>query len=185
MKRPLHHVDYFYAEQEKIREQHLVTRNEIIVKAKQLVDSISQTNAETDVVAPDYKKLDGQLNKLQQRWQQAGEVDRQHYQKLYRQFKITLQPIRNAIKDFHEANSKRKQVLIDEAEQQLHIEDISEAIETVKKLQQQWRDIGFAGTQQESTLWQNFRAINDQVFAKRNEFKSTKTNRASIIGKKV
>ena len=174
----------FYAEQEKIREQHLVTRNEIIVKAKQLVDSISQTNAETDVVAPDYKKLDGQLNKLQQRWQQAGEVDRQHYQKLYRQFKITLQPIRNAIKDFHEANSKRKQVLIDEAEQQLHIEDISEAIETVKKLQQQWRDIGFAGTQQESTLWQNFRAINDQVFAKRNEFKSTKQTELASLARK-
>jgi len=42
----------------------------------------------------------------------------------------------------------------------------------VKKLQQQWRDVGFAGSHQESKLWQKFRAINDQVFAKRDQAKS-------------
>ena len=39
-------------------------------------------------------------------------------------------------------------------------------------MQQQWRDIGFAGSHQESKLWQKFRAINDQVFAKRDQIKS-------------
>ncbi|MDX2370192.1 MAG: DUF349 domain-containing protein, partial [Colwellia sp.] len=165
----------FYAEQEKIREQHLVTRNQIISQAKQLADSIKETETgiNVDVVAIDFKTLDGQLNKLQQRWQQAGEVDRQGYQKLYRQFKNALQPIRKAIKDFHDTNGEKKQELINVAEQQLALEDISQAIDTVKKLQHQWRDIGFAGTRQESTLWQKFRSINDKVFAKRDESKST------------
>jgi hypothetical protein len=161
----------FYAEQEKLREQHLVTRNEIILQAKTLADSIIATDA--DVVTIDYKMLDGKLNKLQQRWQQAGEVDRQGYQKLYRQFKNTLQPIRKAIKDFHDANGSSKQVLITIAEQQLTVEDIYQAIDTVKELQQQWRAIGFSGTHQESKLWQKFRALNDQIFAKRAEFKTT------------
>jgi len=161
----------FYAEQEKLREQHLVTRNEIILQAKTLADSIIATD--TDVAAIDYKTLDGKLNKLQQRWQQAGEVDRQGYQKLYRQFKNTLQPIRKAIKDFHDANGSSKQALITIAEQQLIVEDIYQAIDTVKELQQQWRAIGFAGTHQESKLWQKFRSLNDQVFAKRAELKTT------------
>lgn len=170
----------FYAEQEKLREQHLITRNEIIASAKKLADSITETETET-VAVIDFKTLDGQLNKLQQRWQQAGEIDRQRYQKLYRQFKNTLQPIRQAIKDFHDANGASKQALINVAEQQLVIEDISQAIETVKNLQQQWRNIGFAGTRQESALWQKFRLINDQVFAKRDEFKSTQqTELASL-----
>ncbi len=161
----------FYAEQERLREQHLVTRNEIIEQAKQLSDSVIKTNHDGSSV--DFKALDGKLNKLQQRWQQAGEVDRQYYQKLYQQFKHILQPIKQAIKDFHDVNATSKQALINVAEQQLGLEDIYQAIDTVKKLQQEWRDIGFAGSHQESKLWQKFRSTNDQVFARRDQIKAT------------
>ena len=169
----------FYAEQEKLREQHLVTRNDIISQAKALADSMIQEGEDDTVI--DFKLLDGQLNKLQQRWQQAGEVDRQRYQKLYRQFKSTLQPIKKSIKSFHDANGCKKQTLINTAEQQLEIEDIYQAIDTVKELQQQWRIIGFAGTNQESKLWQKFRAINDQVFAKRDLFKTTQQSEVALL----
>lgn len=169
----------FYAEQEKLREQHLVTRNEIISQAKKLADSINETGEGSSVI--DFKILDGQLNKLQQRWQQAGEVDRQRYQKLYRQFKSTLQPIRKSIKGFHDVNGTSKQALIIAAEQQLAVEDIYQAIDTVKELQQQWRNIGFSGTNQESKLWQKFRAINDQVFAKREQFKTKQQSEVALL----
>ncbi|MFT5851865.1 MAG: exonuclease SbcC [Colwellia sp.] len=172
----------FYGEQEKLREQHLATRNDIIAEVKELADSITET--ETDAAVIDFKMLDGQLNKLQQRWQQAGEVDRQRYQKLYRQFKNTLQPIRKAIKGFNDANGASKQALINDAEQLLDLENIPQAIDKVKQIQQQWREIGFAGTQQESALWQKFRSINDQVFAKREQFKTTQqTEKASLATK--
>jgi hypothetical protein len=179
----------FYAEQEKIREQHLITRNEIIVEAKQLADSLSkekeskdetEEKIENDVITTDFKIIDGQLNKLQQRWQQAGDVDRQQYQKLYRQFKSTLQPIRKVIKSFNDANSASKQKLISDAEELLNIEDIPEAIERIKSIQQEWRTIGFSGTQQESRLWNKFRAINDQVFAKREQFKTTQQSKRQL-----
>jgi hypothetical protein len=171
----------YYAEQEKLREQHLITRNDIIVQAKQLADSIIETNIDTDEAKLNFKSLDGKINKLQQRWQQAGEVDRQHYQKLYQQFKNTLLPIRKAIKDFHDANGARKQALIDLATQQLDFDDITLAIETVKTLQQQWRDVGFSGAHQESRLWQKFRTVNDQVFAKRNELKSSQQTEIAAL----
>ena len=160
----------FYAEQEKMRALHLVTRNEILTQAQALAEMIQPEN--TDSAAVDFKALDGKLNKLQQRWQQAGEVDREQYQKLFKQFKNIIQPIKNAIKGFHDANGNKKHALIVEAEQQLANEDTYQAIENVKKLQAQWRDISFAGAHQESKLWQKFRAINDQVFAKRDQAKS-------------
>lgn len=160
----------FYAEQEKMRAQHLVTRNEIITQAQDLAEMLQPEN--TDSTTVDFKAIDGKLNKLQQRWQQAGEVDREQYQKLFKQFKNIIQPIKNAIKAFHDANSNKKQALIVEAEQQLANEDTYQAIENVKKLQAQWREISFAGAHQESKLWQKFRAINDQVFAKRDQAKS-------------
>jgi len=169
----------FYAEQEKLREQHLVTRNDIISQAKELAESMNQEDE--NVTGIDYKLLDGQLNKLQQRWQQAGEIDRQRYQKLYRQFKSTLQPIKKSIKSFHDTNGSKKQDLIVAAEQQLTHDDVYQAIDTVKALQQQWRNIGFAGTNQESKLWQKFRAINDQVFAKRDLLKTSQQSEVALM----
>ncbi len=158
----------FYAEQEKLRKQHLIVRNDIISQAKQLADANNISNID----AIDFKALDGQLTKLQQCWQQAGEVDRQAYQKLFNQFKSVIQPIKQTIKTFHDANKLSKQVLIKKAEQQLNVDDIHQAIDEIKQLQQQWRSIGFAGNHQESKLWRIFRQVNDQVFAKRDQVKT-------------
>ena len=160
----------YYAEQEKLREQHLAKRNELLKQAELLAQTVKVANEENTSI--DFKALDGKLNQLQQRWQQAGEVDRVQYQKLFKQYKNIIQPIRKAIKDFHDANGVSKQALIKKAELQLVVEDIYQAIETIKQIQQQWREIGFAGSHQESKLWQKFRVINDQVFAKRDQVKS-------------
>ncbi len=161
----------FYAEQEKLREQHLITRQKILEDARELAETLIPVDAKSALI--DFKSLDGKLNKLQQRWQQAGEVNREQYQKLFQQYKELIQPIRKAIKDFYDANSIAKQALIVKAEQQLTVDDIIQAIDNIKIMQQQWRDIGFAGSHQESKLWRKFRAINDQVFAKRKKIKST------------
>lgn len=160
----------FYAEQEKLRAVHLLTRNEIIEQAQKLAETINSDVIDNATI--DFKALDGKLNKLQQRWQQAGEVDREQYKILFKQLKSITTPIKNAIRIFHNANGDKKHALIVQAEQQLVNEDNYQAIENIKNLQQQWRDIGFAGTHQESKLWQKFRAINDQVFAKRDQVKS-------------
>jgi exonuclease SbcC len=165
----------FYAEQERLRAQHFIDRTAIIEQASQMEQLFAQkqTIEQTDKeIAANFKQLDGQLNKLQQTWNQAGEVDRKDYQHLQQKFKRTLLPIKNAIKAFHESNSTKKQALILQAQQQLTVDDVFQAIEKVKQLQQQWRDIGFAGSRQENKLWQDFRQVNDQIFAKRAQIKT-------------
>ena len=170
----------FYDQQEKKRAQHLVIRYDILAKAQTLADNISAAQAENSNL--DFKKLEGELNKLQQVWQQAGEVDRKQYHQLVLKFKSTLQPIKKAIKHFYDVNGVQKQALIEQAEQQLTNEDNNQAIDCVKKLQQQWRDIGFSGAYQESKLWKKFRAINDQVFAKRVHAKSEQQTKLAQLG---
>ncbi len=87
----------FYAEQEKLRALHLVTRNNIVNDAMKLAESFTETHSnELNNLSIDYKALDGKLNKLQQRWQQAGEVDRHEYQKLLKAFKNAIQPIKKS-----------------------------------------------------------------------------------------
>jgi hypothetical protein len=156
----------FYAEQDKIREQHLADRQQVINKANELVETIANTQE------LDFKNLDGQLNSLQHQWRNTGEVDRNQYKKLQQQFKTAIEPIKAAIHAFHHSNMEEKQTLIAQAEALLDNDDVYTAIDTVKQLQQTWRTIGFAGNQQESKLWQKFRQVNDELFEKRKLLKS-------------
>ncbi|MEW6982910.1 DUF349 domain-containing protein [Colwelliaceae bacterium 6471] len=155
----------YYAEQEQLREQHLAVRLSIIDDASKLV-------AEKDHADIDWKAVDGQLNKLNHRWQDAGEVDRVKYKELNQQYLEILKPLKVAIKAFHEQNVLKKRALIAEAEAELNNEDVFTAIDKVKTLQAQWRNIGYSGPKEENKLWQKFRVVNDALFKKRDEFKA-------------
>ena len=159
----------FYAEQDKMRLQHLEQRKKILAKAEQFV---TQLNDSQETQSLDFKKLDGQLNNLQQQWNNAGEVDRNQYKKLQLKFKNAIAPIKSAINAFHVSNTTAKQALIAKAEELLASEDVLVAIESAKQLQQTWREVGFAGNHQENQLWQKFRLVNDELFGKRQQFKS-------------
>jgi hypothetical protein len=162
----------FYAEQEKLRDQHLESRLQLIEKAKNFADDFSSTlNDAVESHSVDWKFTDGKLNKLQQQWQSAGQVDKNKYQQLNKVFIESLQPVKVELRKYHQRNTDEKNLLIEQATQALTADDVFSAIEKVKKLQDQWRTIGYSGQREENQLWQQFRKINDQLFAKRDEAK--------------
>jgi exonuclease SbcC len=162
----------FYAEQENLREQHLVTRQQLIVNAQSFADDFTKKISEgTDNKAIDWKFTDGTLNKLSQQWQNSGQVDKQKFQLLNEAFNESLQPVKLELRNYHQRNSDSKNLLIAQVTQALSDEDVFSAIESVKKLQTQWQAIGYSGQREENQLWQKFRKVNDQLFAKRDEAK--------------
>ncbi len=166
----------FYAEQEKIREQHLIKRLSIIEDTKKFATNFSN-NEEVN-----WKSLDGKLNQLKQKWRDAGEVERSKYKELNEQLNSLLKPIKLAIHQHHQENSDAKLSLIKQAEKALVQEDIQFSVNEIKKLQSQWRDIGYSGPKDENKLWQQFRTINDQVFDRRNiEQNNQKEQQAQLI----
>lgn len=152
----------FYAEQEKIREQHLATRKNILKQANTLVAEFTSETIET-------KKLETRLNQLIQQWREAGEVDRNVYRDINEQFQNAIKPVKQYIGDYHRQNMDKKLSIIEQAEQLLADSDVFEAVNSIKSLQTQWKSIGYAGVKKENDLWRKFRAINDQIFAKRSE----------------
>lgn len=155
----------FYAEQDKLRKSNLVVRQSLLAEAKALSESLT--------VSPiDFKALDSQLNKINHAWKDAGEVDRKVYKALQDQFMAIVQPIKSAIRGYHDENIKLKQGLIDQITAQLENDDIATAVENTKAIQNKWRDIGYAGPRQDNKLWQNFRAKSDELFKKRDEIKN-------------
>ncbi|WP_085303598.1 DUF349 domain-containing protein [Colwellia polaris] len=166
----------FFAEQEKLRAQHLQTRQSYLEQATLLantlpVESVDQSSDQgSDKISTvDFKSLELELNQLIKQWQSAGQVDRALYQEINQQFNNTLQPVKSAIKVFHEQNKQLKQQLISSAKQLLDQDDVFSAVNQVKALQNKWRSIGYAGHKVENKLWQNFRKINDDIFAKRDQ----------------
>ncbi|MGJ8692388.1 MAG: DUF349 domain-containing protein [Thalassotalea sp.] len=157
----------FFSEQEKIREQHAKSRMLIIEQVTQLANTLS--------VETDYKQLEAQVNKLNKQWREAGEVERGQYQTLLKQFNLALSPVKAAITVFHQENIAAKKALVDKTKQiiaaGLTLDNVFSATNTIKELQQQWRTIGYAGAKQDNSLWQEFRRLNDQVFAERDELK--------------
>lgn len=168
----------FFAEQEKLREQHLIVRKGIISTAEKLSEVLAQEDTTLD-----HKHLDTELTKLQKSWQSAGQIDRALYKTMQNKFNNTVQPIKAAIKQFQVNNQNAKSALISQANELFTSEDISEAVNSVKSLQQQWKVIGYAGSKFENKLWQEFRKVNDKIFAKRDE-KSTQEN-AALQTKKI
>ncbi|MCJ8322088.1 MAG: DUF349 domain-containing protein [Colwellia sp.] len=155
----------FFSEQEKLRTHHLETRLALIEQAKKIAISIDQ---QTEC---DHKELEGQLNKLNKSWLEAGEVDRNKYKPLQQEFVSVIQPLKIMLRTFHDSNITLKNMLIEKVNVELLNDDIHLAIENTKKLQNQWRDIGYAGPKQDNRLWQAFRAANDQLFQKRDALK--------------
>lgn len=147
-----------YQQQEQLRKDNLMQKQQIIGELEQLATS-AQDNAE---------KVK-QFTRLEQRWFKTGEVDhkvRQQVNKQYQQAKTALKAIAT---DFYQDNERRKLLLVKQAEQLGSIEDTQQAIEQAKQLQQKWKEIGSAGRKQDDKLWQQFRALNNVVFDKRQD----------------
>ncbi|NOU50965.1 DUF349 domain-containing protein [Pseudoalteromonas sp. JBTF-M23] len=153
----------FFAEQEQQREQAKQARVQIIEQM--------QAVAEQDVQADDFdwRQLETQFNRLSKQWRASGSVDGAVYKTLSADYKRHYNAVNERLKSYHKANATLKQQLVSQAQQQLESDDLAQACEQLKELQKQWQTIGFAGSKQEHTLWQNFRAHNDAVFAKRSE----------------
>lgn len=162
----------FYAEQEKLRELHLESRQQLISKAQSFADDFStKLNEGIDNEAIDWKFTDATLNKLIQQWQNAGQVDKTKFHLLSQSFTANLQPVKTELRNYHQRNSDSKNLLIAQVTQALNDDDVFSAIESVKKLQTQWQAIGYSGQREENQLWQKFRKVNDQLFLKRDEAK--------------
>ncbi len=150
----------FYAEQEKLREQHLIVRLALMDKLSEFSEQLEQGNVE-------WKVVESTIQQLAKNWREAGEIERSKYQQLNTRFNQLVRPIKSALKQYHQKNINEKQQLITQAERSLEQNDIELAVNEVKSLQARWRDIGHCGAREENTLWQKFRELNDQVFAKR------------------
>ncbi|EWH12183.1 hypothetical protein DS2_00630 [Catenovulum agarivorans DS-2] len=148
-----------FAELEAQRAANLAARNQLVDDAKAAKQAFENNG--------DYAELAKALTRLQNAWNKAGSVERSEYAKVSQAFFDIIRPLRARINTFHNDNAQQKKSLIEQAQECAQSEDLNQASEKLKALQQQWKNIGFAGANTENKLWGQFRAINDTVFNKK------------------
>ncbi len=81
-----------------------------------------------------------------------------------------------AVERFHEKKARvtesisGKQALIAEANEIKDSEDFFKTAESFKKLQAQWRELGYSGKELNDSLWEEFSEVNDYFFNRRSKF---------------
>lgn len=142
--------DYFAAQDEQ-RKQNALIKQQILADLASLLEQ------------PLDKGFDSQLTRLQKNWRESGPTESAIYKELSSEFKALVDQLKARVRSQHEQNLAEKLQLVDKAKLLLE-QSVDEAVAGAKKLQQDWKQIGFAG-KTDQQLWSQFRSVCDQIFA--------------------
>lgn len=170
----------YFAEQE-VQRDIAKSQREVIINDMQALSLQSTLEADFD-----WKQFESQYNRLNKAWRSVGKVDPKRYRVLNDRFKKNQQQVLTILSAFHKANSQLKNELVEQAQLLSQSNDLADACQQLKQLQQKWQTIGFAGLKAENGLWQKFRRINDETFAKRShEFEQQKREKTQTDSKAI
>lgn len=154
-----------------------------VTKAKEAL--IAEAEALAD--STDWTATANALKALQSRWKESGHLPRKQGDELWKRFRAACdkfferrKPQLDAQRAEEMQNLAKKQALISRAQA---VADAApgeggwgKAIAEIKKLQQQWKEIGFVPRRDADAVYKAFRAACDALFAKRDDARDAEAN---------
>lgn len=150
----------FFSEQRHLREVNLSKRKEVVEQLQQYAELINWEH-------PDVRELDRVLQVARNDWRKYSPVDRAASRGIQKEFDALHQKMFDRMRKEQSVFKEAKQALIAEAKKLLVLEDVREATDAAKKLQQRWKTAGMVARKDEHQLWQEFREVCDQLFERR------------------
>jgi hypothetical protein len=153
--------EYFEA-QAKQRQANLERRKSVLARLQAFESAQS-------VEHPDWRTLAAVLREAPLEWRRYYPVDRAAVRKIEAEFDACIGRLQARLDAWHTQNAEEKRALIQRAQQLRGKDDHREAVEAVKRLQLQWKEVGAAAHETERRLWEEFRENCDAVFQKRQQ----------------
>ena len=144
-------------------------RAENVEKRRHVLERLLAFESKQGGEHPDWRGIGVVLHEAPQEWRRIGPVDRRAIRALEEEFDASLGRLRGQLAARQAQNAADKQVLIERARGLLGLADGRAAVEGIKALQRQWREIGPAAREEEPSLWNGFREHCDNVFKKREQ----------------
>ncbi len=163
----------FFAEADKFYEQNLENKNAIIAKIDEITANVANSHKEWQSKIKD-------IEALRELFFNAGKVPYKFTEKTWTSFKAAVRNFNKTknlyyknLKKEQLENLKKKQALIQIAEDNKNNEDNAKTTPLMKKIQADWRKIGHVPRKDSDKLWKQFKAACNHYFdninAKRNE----------------
>jgi len=117
----------------------------------------------------DWKKVETLFRHSRNEWQELGLVDKKKRKNLNKRFYDSFNQLKAALNQEWDRNTKVKENIITEALALIEVENLQEAIDAAKSLQQRWKKAGRIQHNKERELWSQFKLASDAVFARRED----------------
>lgn len=167
-------TDVVYANKRQFDEQRLIQEAANLKLKQDLVPQIQALEEFESDSMQEWNKQSEKIIALKEEWAKIGFVDREKSNGVEKQFWASFKSFFAKKAKFYQnldvirdENLKKKEDLISQAEALLTIEDIDQAINTVKRLQADWKKIGPASKKVNEQVFLKFKTACDSLFDKK------------------
>jgi hypothetical protein len=152
---------YFEA-QAKMRQENLQQRQVLLERLRNFENAQSGEH-------PDWRAIGVVLREARQEWRRHAQVDRGAAAPLQQEVDGALARLQQRLDAWYARKVAEKMALIERARALAAKEGDRDAAQAAKHLQQLWKDVGAVDRDQEQSLWMEFRAQCDLIFARRHQ----------------
>ncbi len=156
--------------QKQRRESNLEAKKAIIDKMKQILSEEITTH---DL----WQKKTSEVQDLFNVWRSIGPVPQEFNESIWKEFKSLVDKFYQDKKEYYEIlktewqeNYNKKLSIVKQAENLVNSNNWKQDTQTILKLQEEWKKIGFIPSEKNEYLWRRFRAACDQFFTNKEMF---------------
>lgn len=139
-------------------------RSEIWGDALEQVEANIQALYDVDLIETSDRDLSRQVRDAIKQLRNLDKVPPKNRGKCAARIRSGIARIDEHLQESYKTAARRKEKLIEQAQELIELEDLDSAIEQAKALQQEWKNAGIVQQAQERKLWKSFRQANDAVF---------------------
>ena len=147
------------AQVEKIKENNLAAKKQIIEKIKGLIES-----------KDDFYKVYNEFRKLQHQWKEIKQIPQAFVNELWKEYQLYSEKfydslkINNEMRDYDfKKNLEIKQALCESVEKLENEKDVISAFYQLQKLHQEWREIGPVAKEMREEVWSRFKKASSVI----------------------
>lgn len=168
---------HYHEQQAQQRNSNLQARAAICEQLETLASSFDWEQS-PDLI--DWKSINEAIQKQRKAWKSAGTVDRKQWKEVNDRFNNAMDALEIHLDKERQRNFAMRSRLLEQAEQLVNYEVITDAIETAKQLQASWKTTITAKQSAEQKLWKQFRAAINAVFEHQKQQRAD--NKAALLG---
>ncbi|WP_196139989.1 DUF349 domain-containing protein [Aliikangiella sp. G2MR2-5] len=160
----------YYLEQDKVRADNLRKRQSVCLLIEKFIKEsslISQKNVEQEKSDKDWRELDKKYSQWIVEWKSYQPIPVNEQKRIQKRFNQLIERIKIPLNNYKQGNLEARERLVKKAQSLNEVEEVSQAVDAAKNLQNQWKALGMTFYRADKKQWQLFRNELDKVFARR------------------